>query len=39
MTSVAYDVGYSSPSAFTAMFRRVFGVAADSAYLASGLDG
>lgn len=26
VTSVALDVGYSSPSAFTAMFRRVFGV-------------
>ncbi len=38
VTSVAYDVGYSSPSAFTAMFRRVFGVA-PTAYLASGLDG
>jgi AraC-like DNA-binding protein len=24
---VAFDVGYSSPSAFTAMFRRTFGVA------------
>jgi len=38
VTSVAYDVGYSSPSAFTAMFRRVFGVA-PTAYLSSGLDG
>ena len=27
VTSVAYDVGYSSPSAFTAMFRRTFGAA------------
>lgn len=26
ITTVAYDVGYSSPSAFTAMFRRAFGV-------------
>ena len=26
VTAVAYDVGYSSPSAFTAMFRRAFGV-------------
>ena len=33
VTSVAYDVGYNSPSAFTAMFRRVFGVA-PTAYLA-----
>ncbi len=38
VTSVAYDVGYSSPSAFTAMFRRAFGVA-PTAYLASGLAG
>jgi AraC-like DNA-binding protein/mannose-6-phosphate isomerase-like protein (cupin superfamily) len=27
VTVVAFDVGYSSPSAFTAMFRRTFGVA------------
>jgi AraC-like DNA-binding protein len=26
VTAVAFDVGYSSPSAFTAMFRRAFGV-------------
>jgi AraC-like DNA-binding protein len=26
VTTVAFDVGYSSPSAFTAMFRRAFGV-------------
>jgi AraC-like DNA-binding protein len=26
VTAVAYDVGYNSPSAFTAMFRRAFGV-------------
>lgn len=26
VTAVALDVGYSSPSAFTAMFRRAFGV-------------
>lgn len=26
VTAVALDVGYSSPSAFTAMFRRMFGV-------------
>jgi AraC-like DNA-binding protein len=26
VTEVAFDVGYSSPSAFTAMFRRAFGV-------------
>lgn len=26
VTTVAYDVGYDSPSAFTAMFRRTFGV-------------
>ncbi|MDP9199971.1 MAG: helix-turn-helix domain-containing protein, partial [Pseudomonadota bacterium] len=25
VTSVAFDVGYNSPSAFTAMFRRAFG--------------
>jgi AraC-like DNA-binding protein len=38
VTSVAYDVGYSSPSAFTAMFRRAFGVA-PTAYLSSEPDG
>jgi AraC-like DNA-binding protein len=27
VTKVAFDVGYSSPSAFTAMFRRTFGEA------------
>lgn len=27
VTQVAFDVGYNSPSAFTAMFRRTFGVA------------
>jgi len=27
VTSVAFDVGYNSPSAFTAMFQRAFGVA------------
>ena len=27
VTSVAFDVGYESPSAFTAMFHRSFGVA------------
>lgn len=27
VTAVAYDVGYNSPSAFTAMFQRAFGVA------------
>jgi AraC-like DNA-binding protein len=27
ITEVAFEVGYSSPSAFTAMFKRVFGVA------------
>lgn len=26
VTTVAYDVGYNSPSAFSAMFRRAFGV-------------
>lgn len=26
MTLVAFDVGYDSPSALTAMFRRTFGV-------------
>jgi AraC-like DNA-binding protein len=26
VTSVAFDIGYNSPSAFTAMFRRTFGV-------------
>jgi len=36
VTSVAFDVGYNSPSAFTAMFRRAFGMA-PSAYLAPGL--
>jgi AraC-like DNA-binding protein len=33
VTRVAFDVGYSSPSAFTATFRRTFGVA-PSHYLA-----
>lgn len=32
ITTVAYDVGYESPSAFTAMFHRTFGVP-PSAYL------
>lgn len=27
VTSVAFDVGYNSPSAFTAMFQRAFGMA------------
>ncbi|MEQ1866018.1 MAG: helix-turn-helix transcriptional regulator [Micropepsaceae bacterium] len=26
VTNVAFDIGYNSPSAFTAMFRRTFGV-------------
>ena len=26
VTTVAFDVGYESPSAFTAMFHRAFGV-------------
>ena len=26
VTSVAYEIGYESPSAFTAMFHRTFGV-------------
>jgi len=34
VTTVAYDVGYNSPSAFTAMFRRAFGHA-PTQYLAS----
>jgi AraC-like DNA-binding protein len=34
VTTVAYDVGYNSPSAFTAMFRRAFG-RAPTQYLAS----
>jgi AraC-like DNA-binding protein len=33
VTTVAFDVGYNSPSAFTAMFRRTFGMA-PSQYLA-----
>jgi AraC-like DNA-binding protein len=33
VTTVAFDVGYNSPSAFTAMFRRAFG-AAPTQYLA-----
>ena len=37
VTSVAYDVGYNSPSAFTAMFRRVFGVA-PTAYLSMDME-
>jgi AraC-like DNA-binding protein len=27
VTTVAFDVGYDSPSSFTAMFHRTFGVA------------
>ncbi len=27
VTAVAFDVGYNSPSAFTAMFRKAFGAA------------
>lgn len=27
ITNIAYDVGYESPSSFTAMFHRVLGVA------------
>ncbi len=30
VTTVAFDVGYRSPSAFTAMFRKAFGVAPTS---------
>jgi AraC-like DNA-binding protein len=26
VTTIAFDVGYDSPSAFTAMFRRAYGV-------------
>jgi AraC-like DNA-binding protein len=26
VTAIALDLGYESPSAFTAMFRRAFGV-------------
>jgi AraC-like DNA-binding protein len=37
VTSVAFDVGYNSPSAFTAMFRRAFGMA-PSAYLSPSLN-
>jgi AraC-like DNA-binding protein len=33
VTTVAFDVGYNSPSAFTAMFRRAFG-SAPTQYLA-----
>jgi AraC-like DNA-binding protein len=35
VTTVAFDVGYNSPSAFTAMFRRTFGVA-PTVYLSAG---
>jgi AraC-like DNA-binding protein/mannose-6-phosphate isomerase-like protein (cupin superfamily) len=34
VTTVAFDVGYSSPSAFTAMFRKAFG-AAPTRYMTS----
>jgi AraC-like DNA-binding protein len=34
VTTVAFDVGYNSPSAFTAMFRRAFG-AAPTQYLSN----
>lgn len=26
ITTIAYDLGYGSPSAFTALFRRILGV-------------
>ena len=35
VTHVAFDLGYDSPSAFTAMFRRTLGVA-PSRYCATG---
>lgn len=37
VTTVALDVGYNSPSAFTAMFRRTFGMA-PSQYFGTGAD-
>jgi AraC-like DNA-binding protein len=38
VTNVAFDVGYDSPSAFTAMFRRAFGVP-PSMYMRQGTTG
>lgn len=38
ITSVAYDVGYTSASAFTAMFRKAFGVAPTHYFRASEAD-
>jgi AraC-like DNA-binding protein len=35
VTAVALDVGYSSPSAFTAMFRRAFGVSPTQYFIES----
>ena len=35
VTAVAFDVGYNSPSAFTAMFRKAFG-AAPTRYMTAG---
>jgi len=35
IASVALDVGYESPSAFTAMFRRAFGVPPSDYYRSS----
>jgi len=37
VTTVAFDVGYNSPSAFTAMFQRAFGVA-PSHYFEAAID-
>jgi AraC-like DNA-binding protein len=30
VTTIAYDLGYSSPAAFTVMFKQLVGVAPDA---------
>lgn len=37
VTATALDVGYNSPSAFTAMFRRVFGVSPSHYFVEAGV--
>ena len=38
VTAVAMDVGYRSPSSFTAMFRRTFGVTPSHYYSAAEIE-
>jgi len=37
VTGIAFDLGYESPSAFTAMFRRTLGTS-PTRYLRAGID-